>query len=57
VYAKAGTLSGVIALSGYVQADSGRWLIFSLLVNNHRQPTRLIRQQMETLLKDIMKRY
>ncbi len=57
VYAKTGTLSGVIALSGYVQADSGRWLIFSLLVNNHRQPTRLIRQQMETLLKDIMKRY
>jgi D-alanyl-D-alanine carboxypeptidase/D-alanyl-D-alanine-endopeptidase (penicillin-binding protein 4) len=57
VYAKTGTLSGVIALSGYVQADSGRWLIFSLLVNNHRQPTRLIRRQMETLLKDIMKRY
>lgn len=57
VYAKTGTLSGVIALSGFVQADSGRWLIFSLLINNHRQPTRLIRQQMEALLQDIIHRY
>lgn len=57
VYAKTGTLSGVIALSGYVQADSGRWLIFSLLVNNHRQSARLIRKQMEVLLTGIIKRY
>lgn len=57
VYAKTGTLSGVIALSGFVQARSGRWLIFSLLINNHRQPVRMIRQQMEALLRDIMQRY
>jgi D-alanyl-D-alanine carboxypeptidase/D-alanyl-D-alanine-endopeptidase (penicillin-binding protein 4) len=57
LYAKTGTLSGVIALSGFVQAGSGRWLIFSLLVNNHRKPTPLIRRQMEMLLREIMRRY
>jgi D-alanyl-D-alanine carboxypeptidase/D-alanyl-D-alanine-endopeptidase (penicillin-binding protein 4) len=57
VYAKTGTLSGVIALSGYVQVRSGKWLIFSLMVNNHREPTRVIRMQMEKLLREVMDRY
>lgn len=34
VHAKTGTLDGVITLSGYVQARSGRWLAFSVLVND-----------------------
>jgi D-alanyl-D-alanine carboxypeptidase/D-alanyl-D-alanine-endopeptidase (penicillin-binding protein 4) len=57
VYAKTGTLSGVIALSGYVQVRSGKWLIFSMMVNNYREPTRVIRMQMEKLLREVMDRY
>jgi D-alanyl-D-alanine carboxypeptidase/D-alanyl-D-alanine-endopeptidase (penicillin-binding protein 4) len=57
VFAKTGTLSGVVALSGYVQAKSGRWLIFSLLVNNHRQSARDIRTRMEDVLREVIGNY
>ncbi len=36
LWAKTGTLNEVNALSGYVNADSGRTLAFSILVNEHR---------------------
>jgi D-alanyl-D-alanine carboxypeptidase/D-alanyl-D-alanine-endopeptidase (penicillin-binding protein 4) len=57
VYAKTGTLTGVAALSGFVQAASGRWLIFSLMINNHRQPARAIRQQAEEILRAVIDSY
>ena len=36
VQAKTGTLNGTNALSGYLQADSGKTVVFSILVNGHR---------------------
>ena len=36
VFAKTGTLNGTNALSGYLQADSGKTVVFSILVNGHR---------------------
>jgi len=36
LWAKTGTLNEVNALSGYLNADSGRTLAFSILVNEHR---------------------
>lgn len=36
LWAKTGTLNEVNALSGYLSADSGRTLAFSILVNEHR---------------------
>ena len=35
VFAKTGTLNETTALSGYVQAASGKMLAFSVLVNDH----------------------
>jgi D-alanyl-D-alanine carboxypeptidase/D-alanyl-D-alanine-endopeptidase (penicillin-binding protein 4) len=57
VYAKTGTLTGVAALSGFVQTASGRWLIFSLMINNHRQSARAIRQQAERILRTVIDNY
>ncbi len=35
IYAKTGTLSGVVALSGYLYTHKNKLVIFSVLVNNH----------------------
>lgn len=50
IYAKTGTLSGVVTLSGFIQAASGKWLIFSVLVNNHRTSATTIRKGIEQFL-------
>ena len=57
LYAKTGTLSGVVCLSGFLQAQSGKWLIFSVLVNNHRGSATAIRRKVELFLNDIRNKY
>ena len=53
IIAKTGTLGGVICLSGYVKSKKGKWLTFSIMVNNHNTPTAVIRKKMETLLETL----
>lgn len=57
IYAKTGTLSGVVALSGFLQANSGKWLIFSVLVNNHRTTSREVREGVERFLMRVRDLY
>lgn len=56
-YAKTGTLSGVVALSGYMSGASGRPLIFSVLVNNHRSSASEIRRAVERFLLELRGKY
>ncbi|MFM7645301.1 MAG: D-alanyl-D-alanine carboxypeptidase/D-alanyl-D-alanine-endopeptidase [Sphingomonadales bacterium] len=57
IFAKTGTLSGVVALSGFLQTRQGKWLIFSVLVNNHQSTAATIRRQIEKFLLEIRSRY
>ena len=57
VYGKTGTLSGVVAFSGYLYTKKGKLLIFSTLVNNHRGSATDIRRAVEKFLRGIWMKY
>lgn len=50
IFAKTGTLAGVVALSGYLYAASGKLLQFSVLVNNHNGSATAVRRAVERYL-------
>jgi serine-type D-Ala-D-Ala carboxypeptidase/endopeptidase (penicillin-binding protein 4) len=53
IYAKTGTLSGVVALSGFLYTKKNKLLIFSVLVNNHRADAGDIRRAVERFLEGV----
>jgi D-alanyl-D-alanine carboxypeptidase/D-alanyl-D-alanine-endopeptidase (penicillin-binding protein 4) len=56
IFAKTGTLRGVVALSGYMITPKGKTFIFSVLVNNHNGSPSAIRRKVEAFLSAIRKR-
>jgi len=53
IYGKTGTLSGVVAFSGFLYTKKGKLLIFSTLINNHQSSATDIRKAIEKFLKKI----
>jgi D-alanyl-D-alanine carboxypeptidase/D-alanyl-D-alanine-endopeptidase (penicillin-binding protein 4) len=53
IFAKTGTLAGVVALSGYLYAASGKLLQFSVLVNNHNRSAPAVRRAVERYLVQV----
>ncbi len=54
IYAKTGSLSNNIALSGYITTQKGKQLIFSVLVSNHLTGAANVRRAVEKFLSAVM---
>lgn len=57
IFAKTGSLTGVICLSGYLYTEKNHLLIFSVLVNNHNTAVSNIRKSVEQFLIALRKKY
>jgi serine-type D-Ala-D-Ala carboxypeptidase/endopeptidase (penicillin-binding protein 4) len=57
IYAKTGTLSGVVALSGFLFTENNKMLIFSVLVNNHQATSTQVRRAVEKFLQQVRKEH
>jgi serine-type D-Ala-D-Ala carboxypeptidase/endopeptidase (penicillin-binding protein 4) len=53
IFAKTGTLSGQVALSGYLFTKNNTLLIFSILVNNHNNTAGNVRKAVEKFVMDV----
>lgn len=56
VHAKTGTLTGVSALSGYVTANSGRIICFSIIANNYTSSTGTTRNTIDDIVEVLASR-
>ena len=57
IYAKTGSLSGVIALSGYLYTRKNKLIVFSVLVNNHNGNAVAVRRSVEAFITNIRNKY
>lgn len=57
IFAKTGTLSGVVALSGFLYTKKNKLLIFSVLVNNHQSSATDIRRAVERFIQGVRNNY
>lgn len=51
IFAKTGTLNKVKTLAGYMKTNSGRTLVFSLLINNYAGSVDQVKSRMEQILE------
>lgn len=51
IFAKTGTLNGVKTLAGYMKTNTGKTLVFSLLINNYAGSVDMVKNRMERLLE------
>ncbi|HEV8081653.1 MAG TPA: D-alanyl-D-alanine carboxypeptidase [Chitinophagaceae bacterium] len=56
IYAKTGTLSGVVAFSGFLYTQKNKLLIFSTMVNNHNSNSTDIRRAIEKFIEEVRRR-
>lgn len=57
IYAKTGTLSNNVALSGFITTNKGHQFIFSVMVNNHQASASSIRRAVEKFISSVIENY
>ncbi len=57
IFAKTGSMSGVVSLCGWLVTKRNRLLIFSILVNNHSGGATAVRRKIERLVEAIRNKY
>ncbi len=57
IFAKTGSLSNNISLSGYIITNKKHRYIFSVLINNHQSSTMIIRKDIEKFITAIIEKY
>ena len=57
IYGKTGTLSGVVAFSGFLYTKKGKLLIFSTLINNHQASSTEVRKAIEKFIQGIRNKF
>ncbi len=53
VWAKSGSMGGVLSYSGYIKAKSGKWLSFAVIVNGFTVKHRQVRKHLEDLIEKL----
>jgi D-alanyl-D-alanine carboxypeptidase/D-alanyl-D-alanine-endopeptidase (penicillin-binding protein 4) len=53
IYAKSGSLTGVLCLSGFVYSKDKKWLTFSIMINNHNASGAVLRKRIEGFLEGL----
>jgi serine-type D-Ala-D-Ala carboxypeptidase/endopeptidase (penicillin-binding protein 4) len=53
LFAKTGTLSGVVAFSGFLYTKKNKLLVFSVLVNNHQASATAVRRAVEKFVEKL----
>jgi serine-type D-Ala-D-Ala carboxypeptidase/endopeptidase (penicillin-binding protein 4) len=57
IYAKTGSLGGVVALSGFMTSKKGKLLLFSALINNYRGSPIAARRKVEAFISNIRENF
>jgi len=57
IWAKSGSMNGVLSYSGYVKSKSGKWLSFSIIANGHSESNKKVRPYMEQFMIKLYELY